>query len=83
MEQAKDTVRVKLRVKGMHCQTGCANGIDVMLKEQDGILKSQTSFKDSASVIKFNPEKISEEKIISLIRERGFETKKITPKARD
>lgn len=83
MEQAQDTVRVKFRVKGMHCQAGCANGIDAMLKEQDGILKSQTSFKDSASVIKFDPEKISEEKIISLIREWGFETKKITPKARD
>ncbi|WP_300441802.1 heavy-metal-associated domain-containing protein [Christiangramia sp.] len=70
-----------LKIKGMHCQSGCANGIDAMLKEQKGIIKSETSFDKSYSIIEYDPNQISEEKILSLIKDRGFEVEVITEKA--
>ena len=69
-----------LKIKGMHCQSGCANGIDTMLKEQKGIIKSETSFDKSSSIIEYDPKQISEEKILSLIKDRGFEVEVVTGK---
>lgn len=69
-----------LEIKGMHCQSGCANGIDAMLKEQQGIIKSKTSFDQSSAVIEFDPILISEEEIINLITDRGFEVAVVTEK---
>ena len=69
-----------LKINGMHCQSGCANGIDTMLKEQKGIIKSETSFDKSSSIIEYDPKQISEEKILSLIKDRGFEVEVVTEK---
>lgn len=69
-----------LKIKGMHCQSGCANGIDSMLKEQKGSIKSETSFDKSSSIIEYDPKQISEEKILSLIKDRGFEVEVVTEK---
>lgn len=52
---------LQLRVEGMSCQAGCANGIDSMLKQQEGIVKSKTTFDSSASDILFDKAKTSEE----------------------
>lgn len=78
MEQGKNTTELQLSVEGMHCQAGCANGIDNMLKEQKGIVSSETLFDTSSSVIRYNSEVISEKEIIALIEDRGFEVKKRT-----
>ena len=72
----ENTASLHLRVEGMSCQAGCANGIDSMLKQQGGIVKSKTTFDSSISDIVFDKAKISEEQIIRLIEARGFSTKK-------
>lgn len=69
-----------LKIKGMHCQSGCADGIDAMLKEQQGIIKSETSFDRSSAVIEFDPSLISEKEIINLITDRGFVVEVVTEK---
>ena len=69
-----------LKIKGMHCQTGCANGIDAMLKEQEGIIKSETSFDKSSSKIEYDAKLISEETILKLIKDRGFEVEVVPQK---
>lgn len=71
---------LQLEIKGMQCQAGCANGIDAMLKEQEGIIKSETSFDESSSVIEYDSNLISEEKILKLIKDRGFEVEVVTEK---
>ena len=77
MEKTQDnTASLQLRVEGMSCQAGCANGIDSMLKQQEGIVKSKTTFDSSTSDIVFDKAKISEEQIIRLIEAKGFSTKK-------
>jgi copper chaperone CopZ len=78
MEQGKNTTELQLSVEGMHCQAGCANGIDNMLKEQKGIMSSETFFDTSSSVIRYNSKIISEKEIIALIEDRGFKVKKKT-----
>lgn len=77
MEKTEEsTATLQLKVKGMSCQAGCANGIDSMLKQQDGIVKSKTTFDSGASEIVYDKRKISEEQIMRLIEGRGFSTKK-------
>lgn len=72
--EAKTEV-LQLTVEGMSCQEGCANGIDNMLRQQDGIIKSKTFFDSSSSEIHYDKSKISEKQVIGLIEKRGFKAK--------
>lgn len=63
---------LQLTIEGMSCQAGCANGIDNLLMQQDGIIKSRTFFDSSSSEIYYDEKKISENQIIDLIEKRGF-----------
>lgn len=66
---------IKVEVKGMSCQEGCANGIDASLKNVAGIIKSKTSFDRSSSEITYDETKISEKEILALIEKKGFKAK--------
>lgn len=68
----KKDVKLLLKVEGMSCQAGCADGIDHMLSRQEGIIKNKTTFANGTSVIWFDEKVISEKKIIELINDRGF-----------
>ena len=52
---AKSSKKIELKISGMSCQKGCADGIDKKLRLTEGIIKSKTSFEKSKSVITFNP----------------------------
>lgn len=82
MDQTTNNLtELQLAVEGMHCQAGCANGIDNMLKEQKGVVSSETLFDTSSSVIRYDNKLISEKDIIALIQERGFKAeRKAEPK---
>jgi copper chaperone len=71
----ENTETLKLKVKGMSCQAGCANGIDRMLGQQEGIVESKTTFDSGTSEVKFDKSKISDKEIVALIEERGFKVK--------
>ena len=76
----KDSMKLEtlqLKVDGMSCQAGCANGIDNMLGGKTGILESWTSFDAGSTEIQYDKSKISEKEIIDLIEERGFRTEVI------
>jgi copper chaperone len=78
MEQSKENEEtLQLKVKGMSCQAGCANGIDKMLGQQKGVVESKTTFSSSTSEIKYDKSKISEKEIIKLIENKGFKTEAI------
>jgi len=62
---------VTYRIEGFSCVT-CAVGLDSMLKDQKGIMRSKSSYPDRASVIEYNPDLINEEQIKAFIRELGF-----------
>ena len=66
---------VKIEVKGMSCQLGCANGLDATLREANGIVKSETSFDNSFSEVTFDDTKINLGEIIKIIKKVGFQAK--------
>jgi copper chaperone CopZ len=73
MERAEANVEtLQLKVEGMSCQAGCANGIDHMLKQQNGIVKSKTTFDSGTSEIQYDKSKISAKEIMGIIEDRGF-----------
>lgn len=66
---------LKLEVKGMHCQAGCANSIDSALKRHRGIISSQTIFATHRSFVRYDPALISRDAIIRIIDDKGFRAK--------
>lgn len=60
-----------LDIKGMHC-TGCASGIEAMLKRVDGVTKAQVSFEDRVATVSYDPTKATAEKIIETIEKMGY-----------
>ncbi len=66
---------IKVEVKGMSCQLGCANGLDATLTEANGIVKSETSFDNSFSEVTFDDTKINLGEIIKIIKKVGFQAK--------
>ena len=65
---------VTYRIEGFSCVT-CAVGLDSMLKDQKGIVRSKSSYPDRTSVIEYNPDLINEEQIKAFIHELGFKAR--------
>jgi Cu+-exporting ATPase len=63
--------KVTYRITGFTCVT-CAVGLDTMLKEKKGIVKSKSSYPDKTSVIEFKPDAVTEVEIKQFIEELGF-----------
>lgn len=61
---------LKLKINGMHCSS-CAMDIDGQL-EDNGVEESKTSYAKSITEVKFDPAKISEEKVLETIRDIGY-----------
>lgn len=59
------------RVKGFSC-IACATGLDTMLSQQKGIKSSKSTYPGGVVRICFNPDQITEERIVSFIEELGF-----------
>ncbi|MEQ8551634.1 heavy metal-associated domain-containing protein [Imperialibacter roseus] len=75
VDTLKVTHQIEFEVQGMSCQAGCANGIDNMLKQQKGVVKSKTTYDTGTSTIWYNKELISQKEIENLIKDRGFKVK--------
>jgi copper chaperone CopZ len=68
---AAKTKTVTYRIEGFSCVT-CAVGLDSMLKDQKGIVRCRSSYRDRTAVIEYNPELINETLIKAYIQELGF-----------
>ena len=66
---------IEFEVGGMTCQKGCADGIDKKLKTISGVLKSKTKLETGISKITYDSTKVTMEKLISIIEERGYTVK--------
>ncbi|HRN70112.1 MAG TPA: heavy-metal-associated domain-containing protein [Candidatus Woesebacteria bacterium] len=59
--------KVKLNIFGMHC-TSCAMNIDGELEDTEGVKEAKTNYAKQQTEVTFDPEKISIDKIISIIK---------------
>jgi Cu+-exporting ATPase len=71
---AVPTRTVKYNVEGFTCIT-CAVGLDSLLADREGIVKSKSSYPDRTCVIEYNPELVNEAEIKGYIQELGFKAR--------
>lgn len=64
-------MKKKFKILDMHCSS-CALTIDMDLEELDGVKSAKTSYAKAELEIEFDPEKISEEKILETIQKSGY-----------
>jgi len=65
-------IKKKFKISGMHC-TSCAMNIDGELEDTDGIKESNTNYAKSQTEVEFDPEKISDKVIASIIEKVGYQ----------
>ena len=64
---AEDIHQVKVAIKGMTCEIGCARLIQSKLYKADGINYAHVSFEDSSGVVRFDQNRINEDEIKRII----------------
>ena len=67
-ELAENLNHVKVDIKGMTCEIGCARLIQSKLYKADGITFAKISFADSSGVISFDENRISTDDIKKIIQ---------------
>lgn len=60
-------VKKKLNIFGMHC-TSCAMNIDFELEDTEGVKEVKTSYAKQETEVAFDPDKVSIEKMITIIK---------------
>lgn len=68
------TAKTLLKITGMHC-VSCAMNIDGELEDTDGIKTAATNFAKGQTEVDYDKDKITTEKIISIIKKSGYEAK--------
>jgi copper chaperone CopZ len=63
------------RVQGFSCIT-CATGLDTMLGQQKGITSSKSTYPEGKVTVGFDPNKITEQAIITFITDLGFKVER-------
>ena len=71
---AVKTKTVTYRIEGFTCVT-CAVGLDTLLKDRKGIVRSKSSYPDRTAAIEYNPDLVNEAQIEAFIQELGFSAK--------
>lgn len=61
----------KFKIIDMHCSS-CAILIDDDLEDTDGVVSAKTHFAKSESEVEFDPSKISQERILEIIKQSGY-----------
>lgn len=73
------TAKVQLAISGMHC-TSCAMNIDGELEDTEGVKEANTNYAKALTEVTFDTDKLSEEKIISIIQKVGYTAQSIYKK---
>jgi Cu+-exporting ATPase len=71
---AVPTRTVKYNIEGFTCVT-CAVGLDSLLADQRGIVKSKSCYPDRTCVIEYNATLVTEAEIKGYIQELGFKAR--------
>jgi len=64
---------IDLKVEGLDC-TGCAMDMETFLANIDGILKASVDYAGETIHIEYDPDKIGEGQIGSIVKKIGFRT---------
>lgn len=67
------SARINFKVEGIYC-AGCATDMETVIKNTEGILNASVIYSSGLISIEYDPAEIGTEKIISMIKELGFNT---------
>ncbi len=59
-------------IQGFHC-TGCADNVSRSLGTQEGVIKVDADYEQAKVAVRFDSDRITEDKIVEQIRQAGFE----------
>jgi len=59
-------------VQGLHC-TGCADTLGSALRSRDGVIRARADYDEGRVVVRFDPDRVSEDDVRERIRASGFE----------
>jgi len=66
------------KVNGMHCQFGCANKVQSIMNDLDGMKKCEVDFESSTMTVEYDDTKVNSELILSTIsNQTTFKSTKI------
>ena len=63
--------RATFTIGGMHCD-GCAQRIKTLLEKQPGVRDAQVSFSSGLADVGYNPQVMTESKLVEIIDGAGF-----------
>jgi copper chaperone CopZ len=63
--------KIKLQISGMHC-TACVMNIDGELEDTKGVKSASTNYAKQTSEVEFDPEFLTENKILEIIESLGY-----------
>lgn len=64
-------MKTSFKIKSMHC-SGCATGIEMMLKLKDGIKNVKVDFNNEKADVEFNENKIRLPEIKKVVEDMGY-----------
>jgi copper chaperone CopZ len=67
---------VTFKIGGMHC-TSCSLMIDGELEDTDGVIEAETSYAKALVKVSYDPEKVSPEKLQSVIEKLGYKASSV------
>lgn len=70
---------VKFKVTGMTCG-GCANHISTALQKLDGVIDEDVEYPGDVAIVKFDPKRLNEKKIIQAIEGAGYKAQVLKSK---
>ena len=69
---------ILLNLNGMHCQFGCANKVQSIMNDLDGMKKCEVDFESSTMTVEYDDTKVNSELILSTIsNQTTFKSTKI------
>jgi Cu+-exporting ATPase len=82
-----DVKTVKLEIKGMTCEIGCAKLIQSKLYKTDGISFAEVHFADSSGVVSYDANRLTEKDLVEAVEKAGggdlYKVSSINPATRE
>ena len=66
-----DVKTVKLEIKGMTCEIGCAKLIQSKLYKTDGVSFAEVHFADSSGVVSYDANRLTEKDLVEAVEKAG------------
>ncbi len=72
-------IKRRFQIEGMHC-VGCAMTVDGALEDLPGVKSASTNYAKQVADVEYDERKITEARIVEVIKEAGYQGKPLPAK---